>query len=504
MQEFQTGAIPEVRMRILRAIGLLIMLCAACEAQVKQPGTQTSQREPGQSIGATGTSPTGTNETLPNLWTRRSGEDWPQFLGPSGNSKSRETGLVAPWPKEGPHIVWAKEVGTGYGIGSIAAGRYFQFDRHDVRRDRGSARLTCLQAETGEELWRFEYLCAYRDMLGYNNGPRASPVIDGNRVYIYGVEGMLHCLDASNGKLIWKVDTATKFGVVQNFFGVGSTPLVHGELLICMVGGSPPGSRGLYESSGAVEGNGSGVVAFDKLTGDVRYSVTDELASYASPQLTNIGNRDWCFVFCRGGLVALEPRTGKVDFHHPWRSELLESVNASTPVIVGNEVFISETYQIGSCLLSIDRNGYKVVWEDSRRVRDKSFRAHWNTPIYVDGYLYGCSGRNAPDAELRCIDWKTGKVQWSEFTGDRSSLLFVDGYLISLSEYGKLQLFRPSPQKHDVVSEVNVRPGRFADDPGSLPADPYWAAPILSHGLLYFRGDQRVVCMEVIPAERAR
>jgi outer membrane protein assembly factor BamB len=259
----------------------------------------------------------------------------------------------------------------------------------------------------------------------------------------------------------------------------------------------------LYESSGAVDGNGSGIVAFDKLTGEQRYAVTDELASYASPQLATIGERPWCFMFCRGGLVGFHPQSGKVDFQFPWRSQLLESVNASTPVVVGNEVFITETYQIGSAMLSVKPGGYDVVWQDDRRVRDKSFRAHWNTPIYVDGYLYGCSGRNPPDAELRCIEWKTGKVQWSVFTGDRSSLLYVDGHLISLSEHGKLQLLKPNPQRHEVVSEIRVRPqgvpGAVPGEPAPLPADPYWAAPILSHGLLYFRGDERLVCMEVIP-----
>lgn len=451
------------------------------------------------------------SDVLPSLWTRKKGTDWPGFLGPTSDSKSTETGLVTPWPKEGPRIVWQKKIGVGYGIGSIAQGRYYHFERREERREdrpgRGSARLICCQAETGEELWQFEYQTDYEDQLGYNNGPRASPVIEGNRVYILGAEGMLHCLRASDGELLWKVNTNEKFGVVQNFFGVGGTPAISGELLICMVGGSPPGSPGLYQSNGQVDGNGSGIVAFNKFTGEVKYAITDELASYASTKLARIGDRDWCFQFCRGGLVGFDPHTSQVDFHYPWRAKLLESVNASMPVVVGDEVFISETYQIGSSLLKVRPGGYDVVWADDRRARDKSFRAHWGTPIHIDGYLYGASGRNAPDADLRCIEWKTGKVMWMEETFDRSSLLYVDGHFIHLSEFGTLQLLKVNPQRREVVSEVVLRREGEGMDPldGGPPRllrTPCWAAPILAHGFLFVRGDDRLVCLDVIPDSR--
>lgn len=462
-----------------------------------QPKTTTSEQTSTASV-----VDAQSDEPPASLWTRQQGVDWPSFLGPTADSKSPETGLITPWPETGPRIVWQKEVGSGYGIGSISAGRYFHFDKVEQGADRGQARLSCWNAETGEVLWTFMYRSEYQDMLGYNNGPRCSPIVDGNRVYVFGVEGMLHCLRASDGAVLWKVDTAEKFGVVQNFFGVGGTPAIHGKLLICMIGGSPPGSPGLYQSSGQVDGNGSGVVAFDKYSGKVEYSITDELASYASTRLARIGDRDWCFQFCRGGLVAFEPASGKVAFQFPWRAKLLESVNASTPVVIGDEVFISETYEIGSTLLKVRPDGCDVVWQDQRRSRERSFRAHWNTPVYVDGYLYGASGRNPPDTDFRCIEWKTGKVMWKEDTQDRSSLLYVDGHFIYIGEFGELRLIKVNPQKLEVVSKVILR----RDEPGADPIDgkaprllkyPCWAAPILSHGLLYVRGDDRVVCLEV-------
>ena len=123
-------------------------------------------------------------------------------------------------------------------------------------RDGGLARLTCMKSETGDELWRFEYPTDYEDLYGYNNGPRTCPVVDGNRVYIFGPEGMLHCVAVSDGKLLWSIDTSAKFHVVQNFFGVGSAPVVEGELLIVQIGGSPPGrARTLLDTRDPIQGN---------------------------------------------------------------------------------------------------------------------------------------------------------------------------------------------------------------------------------------------------------
>jgi outer membrane protein assembly factor BamB len=420
------------------------------------------------------------------------GVDWPQFLGPSRDSKSTEAGILTDWGETGPPLVWHRELGTSYGIGSVSRGRFYQFDRFDDQ-----ATLYCLDAETGHFLWKFEYLTDYEDLLGYNNGPRCSPVLDEDRVYIFGAEGMLYCVGTADGTPIWKVDTAKQFGVVQNFFGVGSTPVVEGDLLIVMVGGSPPESqeRGRYDLDLAA-GNGTGLVAFDKLTGEVKYAATDELASYATPQLATIDGRRWCFALARGGLVGFHPGTGKVDFHYPWRARLRDSVNASTPVVVGDEVFISETYGPGSSLLRVRPGGFEVVWRDPPG-RDKAMQTHWNTAIYHQGYLYGSSGRHTGNAELRCVEWKTGRVMWSQPGLARGSLLYVDGHFVFLGEYGILRLVKATP---DAFVQVAASVIRERTDSPQLIEYPAWAAPILSHGLLYVRGRRRLVCMRLIPA----
>ncbi len=305
---------------------------------------------------------------------------------------------------------------------------------------------------------------------------------------------MLHCLGAVEGDVRWKVDTKADFGIVQNFFGVGSTPVVEGDLLIVQIGGSPKGSD--TEDFAKIKGNGSGVVAFDKYTGKVRYRITDELASYASPVLATINGRRWCFVFARGGLIGFDPTSGKVDFHFPYRAEDFESVNASSPVVVGDKVFISETYGPGGTLLQVKPGGYKVLWSDAEKKRNKSMQCHWMTPVYHDGYLYGCSGRHDFNAELRCVEFETGKVMWTQRGLSRTSLLMVDGHFICQAETGPVLLLKVNSNRFEPVSVMELTvPG--TDTP--LLDEPCWAAPALAHGLLYLRGKDRLVCVELIP-----
>lgn len=432
---------------------------------------------------------------VPDLWNGRPGVDWPAFLGPTGDGKTSEQGFFTPEGLRGATILWHREIGAGYAMPSISRGRLFHFSRTDDRN-----RLECLRADTGEPLWQFEYETLYEDLYGYDGGPRCCPVVDDDRVYILGAEGMLHCLDVVDGTVRWKLDTTAEFGVVQNFFGVGSTPVVEGDLLIANVGGSPAESRDAPPGQlNRVRGDGSGVVAFDKRTGAVRYRFSDELASYASPTLATVAGRRWGFIFARGGLIGFDPAAGKEHFHFPWRASILESVNASNPVVVGDEVLVSETYGPGAALLRVRPGGYDVVWQDEPRGRRKILQTHWNTPIHHDGHVYACSGRHIQDAELRCIEWKTGRVAWSHFGLGRSSLLWADGHFFCLAEDGSLLVFRATPERFESLGDIPLESGPRV--PGGarqkLLRYPAWAAPILSHGLLYVRGADRLVCIEL-------
>ncbi len=419
------------------------------------------------------------------------GSDWPRFLGPTDDGKSPETGILTDWGDSGPPLVWEHVAGEGYAGAVVAEGRLFLFDYHG-----GQARLVCLDPQTGAEVWRSEHPLVYRDFYGYNRGPRAAPVVDGERVFTFGVEGTLRAHDVTDGRLLWEVATADRFGVVQNFFGAGSSPVVEGDLLIAMVGGSPPGSPGIH--SGQVVGNGTGIVAFDKTTGDVRYAVSDELAGYASPVIRTIAGRRWGFVFARGGLVGFDPISGAIDFHFPWKARPLQSVNASNPVVVDDTVFITESYGRGSALLRVKPGGYEVIRQDGRR--NLSLATHYGNVVSHDGILYGSHGRHEGPAELRAVDHATGEIRWSEPGLLWTTLLHVDGHLIVLSSDGRLHLVETTPEAYR--ARASVRPARA--DGTALLKTPSWSPPVLSHGLLYLRGRDRLIALELIPGRSRR
>jgi outer membrane protein assembly factor BamB len=409
--------------------------------------------------------------------------DWPGFLGPQRDARSAETGLVLRWPESGPPVRWQHAAGAGYAGPAIVAGKVFFHDRHGDR-----TRLVCLDAATGAERWRVEHPAAYEDMYGFGTGPRATPVVAGDLVFTFDPEGHLRCHGAADGRLVWEIDTARRYGVVQNFFGVGSTPVVEGDLLIVPIGGSPPGAPGIQ--SGEVRGNGTGLVAFDTKTGVERWRSTDELASYSSPIVADVGGRRLGLAFLRGGLVAFEPRTGKVAFRFPWRARKLESVNASNPAIAGDLVFITESYGPGGALLRVGADGYTLVRSDPPR--ERSLAAHWMTPVAEAGVLYGCHGESSGEAELRAVDVESGRVRWSQGGLGRTTLLHVDGHLIVLAEDGRLLVVRATPESYQPVSDVVLR-----DERGPLLRAPAWTPPALADGLLYVRGADRLVCLDL-------
>jgi outer membrane protein assembly factor BamB len=437
--------------------------------------------------------------TVPSLWTRPTGDDWPRMLGKNFDGHSVESNLLTDWSKDALALRWSKPTGVGYGNAVISAGRAFQFDRYGDQE-----RVTCYRAEDGTELWRWETPVEYEDMFGYNNGPRTSPVVDQDRVYVYGVAGTIACLDALTGREIWKADLNSKYNVVKNFFGVGSTPCVFEDRLLVMVGGSPSHSAAIPEGRlNLVKPNGSAMVAFDKQTGQELYRVGNDLASYSAPILANIKGKTWCLAFVREGLLVFDPRDGTRETFFPWRASILESVNAAWPVVDGNRILISDTYEKGSVCLSFDGEKLTPIWQDPAAQRSQAMRAHWATPIRSKEFLFGCSGRNEPDADFRCVRFESGEVQWVHRNRDRTTALLVDQHLVVLGEHGLLQLVKLNAGEFEVVAEKDFG-DELADDGRPWLESPTWSPPALAYGLLFLRGQRRLICLELIPEAKTK
>ena len=441
-------------------------------------------------------------------------DDWPWFLGPQHTGVSLETGLLSRWPDEGPPVVWKRAIGTGYSAPSVLGKRLVLH-----HRPADEEIVECLNALTGETIWRHEYSSDFSDPYGYNNGPRCSPVLSGNRCYTLGAGGKLVCLQLSDGNLVWQRDLRSEFDVPDGFFGVGCSPILEGERLIVLVGGQP----------------NSGVVAFDPETGKTLWEavgratwdgVADEsgdayewtgeemVTSYSSPIAATIHGRRHLLCLMRQGLVSLDPATGKERFKYWFRATVHESVNAARPVVVDDTVMISAAYRTGSARLKVQPDGasYEVLWRDARNLL-----THWSTAIAVEGHYYGFSGRHEQEGELRCIDAADGVVVWkttgwdqplanlgqNAATGEivdretgevvpwpfygRGSAILVDGRFIVLGERGTLALGRPSPNGWEEISRCTAPEMSY----------PAWTAPVLSEGRLYLRDEDSLVCLDL-------
>ena len=437
----------------------------------------------------------------------RSGEDWAAFLGPSGNGRSGLPEMVNPWPAGGPRVVWDAPVGEGYCGPAVALGRAVVFDRIG-----GDIRLRCLAAETGRKLWEERYPTDNTDPFGYDGGPRAAPVIARGRVLSFGPEGRLECRRLEDGGSLWSVDTAATYHVIKNFFGVGAAPLVveaDGRwLVVTQVGGSRPGSAPPSpERLELVKGLDSGLVAFDLDTGQEVWRCSDQLASYATPVAATVAGELRILAWMRDNFLVVDPASGRPLGRFRWRADDVFSAVAASPVVRGDQVLLSEAYAAGSVLLDLEplaaggRIG--VLRQDRRGSRpDAALKAHWATPVLHEGHLYGESGRNSGDAVLACIDWKTGAVKWSEGGFGRASVTLACGHLIVLGEYGDLALVRATPDRYEEVSRTRLTATEADGRPVELLAPPCWAAPAIARGLLYLRGKDRLVCLDLVGDDR--
>ena len=416
----------------------------------------------------------------------RDGADWPQLLGEKRDGVSSETGILKTWPKEGLKKLWDCKLGAGYAPPSVVKGRLYHFDRFD-----DVARLTCRNAETGELIWKYEYATDYQDLYGYDAGPRAGPVVDGEQVFLHGVDGLIVALNAADGKEQWKVDTKKIYHVHQNFFGAGSVPLVVGDLVIVPVGGSPKGARP-FDLRDA-KGDGSAIVAFDRKTGAEKYKFGDELASYSSPISATFHGEKTALYFARGGLLGFDPETGKQRFYQKWRSKLEESVNAANPVVVGDRILVTECYEKGSLCLEVQKDfTLKEVWSDLGKDRgEQSLMAHWCTPMLDGKHIFGCSARHSPQADFRCVEFATGEVKWIQKKTRWTTAIKIDGHLLTLSEDGTLALVKLNPEKYEKVAQ-------WTGEKNPDLEYPCWAPPVVSRGLLYVRGKGKLVCYELI------
>ena len=390
------------------------------------------------------------------------GADWPQFLGPRRDGTLADAKILTEWPASGPRVVWKHQVGEGFGAPVIASGRLVIFHRRGNRDI-----VECLLADTGKPVWTFDYTTNYRDGYGKGNGPRATPAIVDGKVYTFGAQGFLYCIDFKTGQKVWDVDTAKTFNPNQKYFGVGTSPTVEGKLLLMNIGG---------------KGN-AGVVAFETRSGGVVWKASRQPASYSSPIVATVGGERHALFFARKGLIDLDPKTGSVRYEFAWGARG-PTVNAATPVVIGDRVFLSTSYGVGATLLRIKDDGVEQLWK-----KNDSLTNHYATSVFRNGYLYGFHGRQERGPELRCIALEDAKVQWSTASGPAGSVLLIGDRLVIVYENGELAVASASPASFKEEARAKVLDGTVR------------AYPAFANGFLYARDGSTLVCLDVRPKE---
>ena len=384
--------------------------------------------------------------------------DWPQFLGPSRDGVYSGTELADSWPAAGPRRVWTKQVGQGFSGPVVTGDRVILF--HRVENDEV---IEALDARTGRTEWTYEYPTAYRDDFGFDEGPRAVPVVADGRVYTFGAQGQLHAVDLETGAGIWNVDTQRRYRVRKGWFGAAGSPLVEGGRVLANIGGPE-----------------AGIVAFDAETGAELWTATRDQAGYSSGVGATFDGERYAVFYTRDGLRGLDPATGRVGFQFPLRSRLNASVSAATPLIARDLIFLSATYGVGAITFRVEGTELVELWSSGEVMSN-----HYATTVHHDGYLYGYHGRQEYNPSFRAVELRTGRVQWSEDRFRAGTVTVVGEHLLILRETGELILADASPTEFRPIARAQI-------------LNPVVRAyPALADGYLYARNEDTLACFDL-------
>ncbi len=386
----------------------------------------------------------------PVLWTLLLGlaagataqqNEWPRWRGPAANGTSSEVDWRTDALSGGPDIVWQASIGLGYSSVSIAGGRAFAMG-NSANRDT----VFAFDAQTGEEIWSFSYDCS----RGQYPGPRATPSVDGDRVYTLSRQGHVFCFASDSGDVIWQAHLVKDFRMRSPGWGFASSPVIHGDLVIFNTGASG--------------------MALDKHSGRRVWDSGRSGGGYSTPVVYDDDGRPRLAVLSNDALSGVEIDSGKVLWSIRWSTN--PDVNGADPVVFGTRAFLATGYGKGSAL--IDFSGKpRIEWES------RLFDTHFSSFVLVDGYLYGNDGdaRRPANGTFRSIDFYSGEEKWA-FRGGFGSLIAVDSYLIILNSIGEI-----------IVAEVD--PGRYREiSRGALPRNQFWTPPSFAGGRLYIRNLQ--------------
>ncbi|PYR50400.1 MAG: pyrrolo-quinoline quinone [Acidobacteria bacterium] len=412
------------------------------------------------------------------------GEDWPEWRGKGRLGIWRETGIVEKFAASGLPILWRTPVKAGYAGPAVANGRVFITDYTESARLRGNERVLALDEKTGKILWTRQWPVFY-GALSYNwaIGPRATPTVDGDRVYVIGATGVLLCLNVATGEIIWQKDYVKDYKTDVPIWGITGAPLVDGQKLICLVGGE----------------NNAKVVAFDKMTGKEiwRALPSDGEPGYAQPIIFTAGGTRQLIIWHPKALASLDPESGKQYWAFPMDVNM--GLTVATPVLSGRRLLVSSFFN-GSMMVELDDKEpkAKLLWKgkSTSEIETDGLHALVNTPVIQGDYIYGiCSY-----GQFRCLLAKNGERVWEslEVTKERArwasglTVQHGDRYFIN-NDRGELIIATFSPKGFHEISRTQLL--KPTSPPGNRRelTTVNWSHPAYANRHIYARNDEEII-----------
>lgn len=377
------------------------------------------------------------------------------WRGPNQDGVYEESGLLDKWPASGPVILWNYDaLGEGYSSPAFANNLIY------VSGMEGSTGYIYALSETGQLKWK----AVYGEEWDHSyEGTRATPVISGNELYMLSGVGDLSCLNAQNGKTIWKKNILKDFGGRNIQWGLNEAVVIHGEKLICTPGGTQ-----------------NNVIALDRHSGKLLWSSKGkgEKSAYCTPLLVKVGSRNLLVTHTEKNILGIDADNGDLlwNYSHTNRWE----VHPNTPIFHNNSIFAFSGYGQGGVMLKLFQDGKSA----SRKWVGKSMDSRMGGAVVMNGKIYGSGDNNR---QWQCIDWETGKVDYSSKEVGNGVIIAADGKLYWYSQRGELALVKPGSSSFEIVSETRV----------SLGSGQHWAHPVIDNGRLFVRHGDTLIAYKI-------
>jgi outer membrane protein assembly factor BamB len=430
-------------------------------ALAKQREAQRAQVEPAVSMAATPPSApaapanVGAGAGIPKTDPVPTEPYWTGFRGPLRHGDYRERPILTTWPAVlGP--VWKQLVGGGHASFAIANGRAFTIEQRG-----GEEIVAAYDVRSGRELWAQGWSGAFREAMG-GDGPRATPTWHDAVVYALGAEGELRALHEADGRQVWRTNILQDAGASNLEWGMAASPLVVDDLVIVA-----PGGR-----------SGRSVLAYDRRSGRQVWAALDDKASYAAPQLATVHGVRQVLIFSASRLASVRPEDGTLLWDFEWRGGGGAGINVAQPIVLGDRVFISTGYGVGSAMLQVERTGdqfsVRELWRSNR------MKNQFTSSVHHDGFIYGLD-----EGILACIDAATGERHWKAGRYGDGQVLLASGHLIVSSDTGDLVLVRATPEGHKEVARSPALNGRT------------WNHPAIAAGVLLVRNSNEMAAFNL-------